>query len=136
MDTSHTPALGYMEVVRRRDAATLLQIITAHTAPDSVIHSHQWAAYRGGDTAHCCCPWRWQPLFAFCGAHDWCSYPKYWARVKTAEENEGVPCLSTSQLLRQVYVGTVCQGHSSEHNGEYFAALPSLTCITTAKWYS
>ena len=50
MDTSHTPALGYMEVVRRRDAATLLQIITAHTAPDSVIHSHQWAAYRGVPT--------------------------------------------------------------------------------------
>ena len=45
VDTSHTPALGYMEVVQKRDAPTLLPIIQAHIAPGSVVHSDQWRAY-------------------------------------------------------------------------------------------
>lgn len=37
--TFHTAVLGYMEVVRRREAATLLPIIAAHIALGSIIHS-------------------------------------------------------------------------------------------------
>ena len=44
VDTSHTPALGYMEVVTHRNAATLLP--NNHVAPGTVIHSDKWRAYR------------------------------------------------------------------------------------------
>lgn len=45
VDTSHTPALGYVEVVQQRDAATLLPIIQQHTKPGTEVWSDQWAAY-------------------------------------------------------------------------------------------
>ena len=44
VDTSHTPALGYVQVVTSHDAATLLPIIHAHIAPGS-IHSDERRAY-------------------------------------------------------------------------------------------
>ena len=45
VDTSTSPALGYMEIVPDRSATTLLPIIQAHSAPGTIIHSDQWAAY-------------------------------------------------------------------------------------------
>ena len=45
VDVSHSPALGYMQIVPKRDAVTLLPIIQQHVAPGTIIHSDQWSAY-------------------------------------------------------------------------------------------
>jgi len=45
IDTCQTPALGYLEVVQVRDAATLLLMIERHTRPNADIWSDQGLAY-------------------------------------------------------------------------------------------
>ena len=54
MDTAHEPALGYMELVQSRDAATLLPIIQARVHPITTICSDEWAAYRRVQQLHVC----------------------------------------------------------------------------------
>ena len=45
VDITHKPALGYMEIVARRDAATLLPIIDNHLHPGTEVWSDEWRAY-------------------------------------------------------------------------------------------
>ena len=45
VDTSTSPAKGYMELVSDKTAATLLPIISAHVAPGTKVWSDQWASY-------------------------------------------------------------------------------------------
>ena len=87
VDTSHIPALGYMEVVQRRDAATLLPIITAHTAPGTIVHSDEWAAYRRVQTlsnvaAHGVVNDSLHFIEPVTGVHTQ-HVESYWSRVKT-----------------------------------------------------
>ena len=44
-DTSYSPALGFVQLVAQRDAATLLPIIQNHVAPGTIIHSDQASMY-------------------------------------------------------------------------------------------
>ena len=44
-NTSHKPAITYMQVVDDRKTETLLPIIQRVANPDSIIHSDQWRAY-------------------------------------------------------------------------------------------
>uniref|UniRef100_A0A0P4WJT7 ISXO2-like transposase domain-containing protein n=1 Tax=Scylla olivacea TaxID=85551 RepID=A0A0P4WJT7_SCYOL len=46
VDRSTKPAVGYMEIVEARDAATLLPIVSKVVQPGSIIHSDEWRAYR------------------------------------------------------------------------------------------
>ena len=87
VDTSQTPALGYMEVVRRRDVATLLPVIAAHTSPGTVIHSDEWAAYRRVQTlptvsSHGVVNHSLHFVEPTTGVHTQ-NVESYWARVKT-----------------------------------------------------
>ena len=44
-DTSHKPTITYLEIIEKRDAATLQPIIRKAVQPGTIIHSDQWRAY-------------------------------------------------------------------------------------------
>ena len=87
VDTSQTPALGYMEIVGRRDAGTLLPIIQAHVAPGTEIHSDQWEAYNGvadlpNVSTHSAVNHTYNFVDPITGTHTQ-NVESYWNRIKT-----------------------------------------------------
>lgn len=46
LSTQHSPCRGYFQVVRRRDRATLTQILQRVLLPGSEVHTDDWGAYR------------------------------------------------------------------------------------------
>ena len=76
-----------MEVVQRRDAGTLLPIIQGHTAPGTIVHSDDWAAYRrvqglGNVAAHNVVNHSLHFVDPVTGVHTQ-HVESYWNRVKT-----------------------------------------------------
>eukprot|EP00111_Clytia_hemisphaerica_P012262 TCONS_00036000-protein len=45
VDTRFQPSKGYMEIVARRDRATLTAVINRVLQPNSVVHSDEWRGY-------------------------------------------------------------------------------------------
>lgn len=86
VDTTHEPALGYMEIVAKRDAATLLPIINNHVAPGTTVWSDQWAAYNRVNTlanvnSHATVNHSIEFVDATTGVHTQ-NIESYWNRVK------------------------------------------------------
>lgn len=87
VDTSQTPALGYMRIVARRDAATLLPIIQSHVAPGTIIHSDQGSMYNRVGTlpsvaSHASVNHSVEFVNSTTGVHTQ-NIESYWNRVKT-----------------------------------------------------
>ena len=49
ISTEHSPCRGYYQVVRKRDRATLTQILQRVLLPGSEVHTDDWGAYRNLD---------------------------------------------------------------------------------------
>ena len=101
-----------MEIVQRRDAATLLPVTQAHVAPGTIIHSDEWAAYH--QVA--------QLPHVSSHSTDFCesnrnSYTKHRVLLEQskdyAQENEGVSCPSDEFLWRERHGPTKYQAFHS-----------------------
>ena len=75
VDTSHTPALGFMQLVQTRDAATFLPIIRDHVAPGTIVHSVVANLQPGSQSSTSCHTSDSKSLCQFCRPNDWGSYP-------------------------------------------------------------
>ena len=122
VDVSHTPALGYMEIVPRRDAATLLPIIQNVVQPGTTIHSDEWAAYNRvqsipGIAAHETVNHSLFFVDPVTGVHTQ-NIESYWPGQDPTEEDEGLPQRHVAGYLdefmwRERYGTDILQAHGN-----------------------
>ena len=87
VDASQKPALGYMQIVQARNAATLLPIIARTVQPGTTIWSDKWRAYSRvghlpGVTSHGVVNHSLNFVEPVTGVHTQ-AIESYWNRVKT-----------------------------------------------------
>ena len=97
VDVTHTPALGVMEIVPNRTAATLLPIIQKSIAPGTTVHSDQWRAYQGVSS------------LANVAAHNTVNHSiqsvsPIGTHTQNVEAHEGVSCIRNTRILRRIHV--------------------------------
>ena len=120
VDLSQQLALGYIEVVPDRTAATLLPIIQSHTLPNTTIHSDQWQTYsRVGSlmnvNTHATVNHSLHFVGPVTGVHTQ-TIESYWARVKSkfkkmkgCHESQ-LPSYLAEFMWRERYINTKYHG--------------------------
>ena len=108
VDVTQQPALGYMEIVPRRDAATLLPIVAQHVLPGTIVHSDEWRAYNRINTlplvaAHRTVNHSLNFVDPGTGVHTQ-HIESYWNQVKTKLKNERVPSPYAAVILGSIHV--------------------------------
>ena len=108
VDVSHTPALGYMEIVPRRNAATLLPIINSHVRAGTTVYSDEWAAYNRVGTlpnvsSHATFNHSLHFVDPVTGTHTQNRELLEQGEAQ-AKKNEGLPCPAPSRIPGRIYV--------------------------------
>ena len=132
VDVTQQPALGYMEIVPRRDAATLLPIISQHVLPGTIVHSDEWRAYNRINTlplvaAHRTVNHSVNFVDPGTGVHTQ-RIESYWNRVKTKlKQMKGCHRHMLPSYLNQVM-------WRERHGVTHAAAFAAIT-LDISQWY-
>ena len=117
LDVSQQPAVGYMEMVSRRNASTLLPIIQAHVLAGTTLYCDEWAAYNTVQslpnvTAHSTVNHSLHFVDPVTDVHTQ-NIESYWSRVKhKIKHMKGVHPHQMASYLDE-FMGRECHGTSA-----------------------